>query len=723
MLLCAAVQEPQSEPRAQSFEWPREVVRDGYRVIAYQPQIESWEDYTTVRGVMAVEVHPEDGEQASFGAVHLRANTLADFKARLVHVKDIEVERIDYPAAPVKMENVEAVVRSVFGEDSLLISLDGVLAGLVRGQQLQREVEVGMDPPPIFHSPKPAVLVQFLGRPRLAPLPKNDLQFVWNTNWDVVTDPKTSRYYVLVGDAWVMSANGIRGPWMLADTLPIGLTALPDDLNWARARQNVPGRRTGPVPQVLVSRRPAELILTDGPAQLAEIAGTGLSYVSNTESDVFWRQADGTYYFTVAGRWFRAPKLGGPWTAASADLPAEFGRIPPDHAKSHVLVAVPGTTAAREAVIQCSIPRQARVVRSTAVSVTYDGAPQFEKIPETMVSYAKNTRYDVFRVDGDPKVYLCFKAIWFVANSPGGKWSVCDAPPVALYSIPPAHPKHHVTYVFVYSATPDQVVVGYTAGYKGTFVCNGVPVFGVGYWSSPTGSISDATVKWASYWPSYYWGYGSGAVYSFANYGFVRAHRGYGPHGGAGRGAISDPGQHAWVRSDNAYGPTDGPLAAAGHNPWGAAYGKRLEGAHGYASWGRSVSEADRGWARGVEAQPAEKPAAVAPPAKRDRPVLHATEQRGNDVFVGADGNIYMHSKGQWLVRKGDSWEPAKAPSQPDAAVAKQTAGADRAAAEYWQNLGRQQYARERSAVQRQAIGSGNRENKMPPNYIHRWWW
>jgi hypothetical protein len=57
------------------------------------------------------------------------------------------------------------------------------------------------------------------------------------------------------------------------------------------------------------------------------------------------------YYVLLAGRWFRAKSLVGPWEWVPGEqLPGDFPRIPPDSPKGHVLASIPGTEQAREAV-------------------------------------------------------------------------------------------------------------------------------------------------------------------------------------------------------------------------------------------------------------------------------------------------------------------------------------------------------------------------------------
>ena len=49
------------------------------------------------------------------------------------------------------------------------------------------------------------------------------------------------------------------------------------------------------------------MILTTGAPVYQPVKGTGLMWVSNTDSDVFRMGKDGDFYYLVAGRWFTAP--------------------------------------------------------------------------------------------------------------------------------------------------------------------------------------------------------------------------------------------------------------------------------------------------------------------------------------------------------------------------------------------------------------------------------
>ena len=232
----------------------------------------------------------------------------------------------------------------------MTVSLDRVLAYLDPAQQRQQSaVDVNLDPPKIFYSSKPAILVITLGEPQLQSVDDNqkDLMFVANTNWDIFFDTEGVGYYLLNQESWLTTKDLIKGPWTAAVTLPGALSSLPANENWDDVRKQIPGKPDKNPPLVLISTEPAELILTQGEPKYIHIPGTKLLRMSNTDSVVFYDSGDRNNYFLVAGRWFRAAKLDGPWSVASNNLPAEFSKIPDSDPSAFVKASVPGTIDAR----------------------------------------------------------------------------------------------------------------------------------------------------------------------------------------------------------------------------------------------------------------------------------------------------------------------------------------------------------------------------------------
>jgi hypothetical protein len=294
-----------------------------------------------------------------------------------------------------------------------------------------------------------------------------------------------------------------------------------------------------------VSTQPAELLQTQGEPQVASIEGTNLIYVTNTDNDIFVHTPSQEHYILLSGRWFKAQSMLGPWQYVSGEkLPADFANIPATHAKAAVLVSVPGTPQAKEALIANAIPQTATITRSAAsLNVTFDGSPQFKPIESTTLMYATNTSIPVIRVDAR-SYYAVQNGVWFAATSAIGPWAVATSVPVSIYTIPVSSPLHYVTYVKVYGSTPEVVYVGYTPGYYGTVVTSSsVVVYGTGwYYPAYVGAY------WYG-WP-YTYGYGAAFTWGVAT-GWGLAY-GY----GYGWGATTYYGAHGWggVAATNVYG-------------------------------------------------------------------------------------------------------------------------------------------------------------------------
>ena len=225
---------------------------------------------------------------------------------------------------------------------------------------------VNLDPPPIFYSDTPAVLVSFMGEPVLKPVKSSDtsLMFAVNTNWDVLFDTESGAYFLLAGDHWLKSRDLVVGEWSSANALPQSFNQLPDDENWSEVKKRLTVSHKSDIStKVFISDRPAELIQTEGASHLSPISGTGLMYVSNSEDDLFFMPSKNNYYYLTAGRWFSATSLNGPWQAATLDLPGDFAKIPSEHVKGNVLVSVPGTPQAEDAVLFATTPQTATVKR------------------------------------------------------------------------------------------------------------------------------------------------------------------------------------------------------------------------------------------------------------------------------------------------------------------------------------------------------------------------
>lgn len=685
-----------AEPAAaQDTGWPREFMRDGARLTYYQPQVDAWTDQRVLESRVAITLTPPGDTVPLAGSLWVRATTTTHLERREVVLENIEVVRSKFSIVDdQKRARVEAAVKALVPKGPLTVSLDRILANLRNQAVPTAEVAVRNDPPRILVSTQPARLVVLDGEPTFVDIDGSDLGYAVNTNWPLFRERATGRHFLLDDKTWLVSPE-INGPWSLAATLPPGFARLPQTDNWADARaalpvRAVPGARA---PAIHLTTVPAELVVIDGAPRLADIAGTRLQLVANTQSDLFFQRDQRRYYLLIAGRWFRAASLDGPWAFATRDLPPDFARIPATHPKARVLASVPGTPQAKEAIRIAAIPVTATVSRSTArLTVTYGGAPVFRPIAGTPLHYAVNASTTVLKL-ADASYLACDKGVWFTAESATGPWHVADAVPPVVYTIPPSSPVHNVTYVRIESATPSQVVTGYTAGYLYAYPSADVLVWGTGYAYPAYWSVGAAPV----YYPApYTWG--AATYYNPATSAYARGGYAYGPYGGAGAGAVYNPATGVYGRGVAAYGPNAGGRAGSTYNTstgaWtqsAAAYGPNgtwrggqaynpqtgvyaagsqttnAAGSSGQGTVSRGDASAEGRYTSGARGTASTVQTSQGTGYARmdsSRGGATTVAQGQNNTYVGHDGNVYRRTDSGWQKYDDGSWSSAGQPAQ-----------------------------------------------------------
>ncbi len=723
MFLCAVLmpaailaEGPASQP------WTRmKTAPDGTQVILYQPQVDDWASHARLDYRLAAEILPPGAKRSIPAALQMTAETNTDLSTRTVVLYNQKIVNVSFPSADeATAQKLTTLLTQLVPSGPLKMSVDLILSYEGDAEASHRTAPEGPvqpvpaapEAPVILCRTTPAVLVIFDGEPVFAPVEGTALQFALNTNWLVLREAGKTECYLLNETFWLKGA-GITGPWAPAGKLPRSFWALPKEEQWADARAHLPGKSVSAAkaPKVLVSFKPAELILLKGAPARAAIPGTGLSWVKNTESDLFWNKADQSFYFLVSGRWFRSLKPEGPWAAVAGDaLPADFARIPADHAKGKVRVSVPGTPEAKEAAMLAQVPHKAEVKRSeVTVDVKYSGDPEFKPVEGTTLAYAVNTAFDVIKFK--EKYYCCHQAVWFVAVSPAGPWAVADSVPKEIYTIPPSNPKYNVTYVTVYESTPSTVTTGYTAGYLGAFVIGACVVYGSGYYYPPYWYYPPG-IHYPVYYPRPY-SYGCAAAYNPYTGTFARGAVAYGPYGGCGHAAAYNPYTGTYARGAAAWGPYGGRGYAEAYNPytgaWGqkaAAYGPGGQAAYAargynpstgrggatyqrsspYANWGQSVVTKGDEWARtahysdsrgtmaGYETSQGGKGVGIS----TDHGTTTVRKTHDDDLYATHDGNVYKKSDdGSWQKYEDGSWNSVNKPTPQEKSASRTSATAN----------------------------------------------
>jgi hypothetical protein len=677
---------------AQDIGWPREKSNADATIIYYQPQLDDWKGFRELDARMAVSIRTKT-EQPTVGIVYLKARTDANLDTRNVVLSQFEVVSTKFPSLDqTGAATMDQLVKTFLSPTAVLnISLDRLLAELEEKTQDSTPVAaVKNDPPKIFVSyDGNAILILVDGELVRAPIEKTNLEFVVNTNWDLFFDKPSAKYFLLNGKTWLTAAS-LEGPWSVTAKLPADLSKIPDQPNWADVKKAIPPAASAgaAVPKVFYSNVPAEIITFKGKPVYAKIPNTQLSYATNTESNVFLHSGENQYYYLVAGRWFRAKSLEGPWIFASADLPADFAKIPPNGPRSSVLVSVPGTDEATDAVLIAQIPNTVIVDKAKAeaeVAVAYDGEPQFKPIESTSLSYASNTQDKVIKV-GD-LYYLCFQGVWFMSTAPSGPWKTADSVPKEIYTIPSSSPVYNVTYVTQTTTPSGETEASSTAGYLGMFIIGaavGVTIaYGSGYY----------------YPPYYYYGpypypiyrpypitYGVGAYYNPHNGAYGVARGAYGPYGGVAGAAWYNPSTGTGGRAVGGCGVYGCAGAARAYNPYTGAYGATRQGSNAYSQWGSSVVTKGDKWAQSGHYSDSRGTVAGARGSEGGR-VVAGSGQNGSgfvgksgsgDVYAGKDGNAYKKTDGGWQQYENGGWNPVDTSgAKANAKAQAQSAGAN----------------------------------------------
>jgi hypothetical protein len=405
---------------------------------------------------------------------------------------------------------------------------------------------------------------------------------------------------------------------------------------------------------VVTATEPTELISTDGAPRYAPLVGDDLLYVTNTESDVLREVSTQRIYVLLAGRWYWAKTISGPWTFVRGDqLPASFSRIPPDSPKGHLLASVAGTPQADDAVADAEIPQTSPIRRdATGFQVTYDGRPQFQPIPGSGLQYAVNSDAEVILADG--RYYACDQGVWYVASDAEGPWQVSVDRPPGVDDIPPSCPVYDVRYVYVYGVTPDFVYFGYLPGYLGCYPYYGTVVFGTGYrykpWRGPhhyyprpwTWGLHPRYNPWLSRW-SFGFSYGSGFL-----------HVGFAWHSGPRTRGILDPPR--WLGP----GGYRRPLLARD----GTMIRARREL---HAEIVRAPRTPMNLYRRTANLPRIDRTAKPMPARQAGTPAV-PREKVPNNVFAGRDGKVYRRDDSGWKVNQGRVWKPAPPEVNPPAA-------------------------------------------------------
>ena len=635
MLVCLCSATPGFCQEEADNPWPREIQLQQGTVVIYQPQAETL-DGNQLDARAAVSVKMKDSETPVYGAVWFTARLETDRAERTASITDISVTRTRFPDRDeAKGEQLKNLLETEIPKWQLAISMDRLLATLeLREQQIAAVSQINTEPPVILFLPEPAVLITVDGEARLKKEDGSDLMRVINTPFTLLLDSGTKTYYLNADAETWYTATDIKGDWTVAASVPREVAALapepePDDEEELEDEEFEPG----PPPKIVLATEPTELISSTGEPEYTPISGTDLLYLSNTDSDVLLHLTNQQHYVLLAGRWYAANALEGPWRyVPGEELPEDFARIPEDDQMATVLYAVPGTTLAEEAVLDAQMPQTATIERSKAnLDVEYDGDPEFEDIEDTTLQYAANSPTPVIQVGSS--YYAVDEAVWFVSGSATGPWVVATAIPDVVYTIPPTSPVYYVTYVRIYDYTDEVVYVGYLPGYTGTYVYNTTIVYGTGY-----------------YYPGWY------RTRYYPRYSTWGFHVRYNPWGGWSFGLSYSTGPFTFYIGRGGWyrGGWWGPRRYRGYRR-GYRHGYRRGHRSGYrAGYRAGQRNANR---QNMYNSNRNQSRSTSQSQQRNRAKAGTASGRSNNVYADRDGNVHRRTNQGWEQRSQNGWQ------------------------------------------------------------------
>lgn len=698
--------------------WPRQKVGKLGNLIYYQPQVDAWSDHKQLAFRVALTITPT-GKPTTVGVAVVTAQTDVDVDNRTVLIHDLVVTETHFPSLdPAASGKMNDLVKTFLPRESFVtISLDRLVASVEKPADAPT-VAVRNDPPRIFVSNGPSILVHVDGDPVFGKIKDTKLEFVVNSNFPLFLDRSKDSYYLFTGDQWLTTAN-LQGQWSKTTALPKDMTKLKADTQWAGLASAIPARASSKaIPTVFYATSPAEVILFQGPPVFTAIPGTRLVYASNTDSDLFVENRSRMYYYLAAGRWFRSNSLDGPWTYATADLPEDFSKIPTTSAASRVLASVPGTEQAKDAVLLAQIPTTVIVDAKSAAAqakVEYTGTPEFKPIQGTTLYYATNTAEKVIRVG--EVYYLCLNGVWFFSSSALGPWTTATSVPSSIYAIPPSSPVYNVTYVTQTTTSSGSVQSSYTAGYLGTFIV-GVTVGaiianGSGYYYPPYYHFP--VYGYPIYRP-YPVTYGVGAYYNHYTGAYGVARGVYGPYGGVTGHASYNPYTGTYRRGATAYGPYGSASAGRAYNPYTGTAAVTRQGSTAYGQWGSSVVSRGNQAVQTGHVSSAGRTVAGARSTTGAKAIAGsgyygsgaAVKTSGGDMYAARDGNVYKNTGSGWEQHNGNGgWNPVNTPqsrntpqTRPTTLPTSSTANRPQMQSGTYNNLNTQMQSRERGASQ-----------------------
>ncbi len=165
-------------------------------------------------------------------------------------------------------------------------------------------------------------------------------------------------------------------------------------------------------PEIIVSTRPAVLLLLDGEPELRKVDNSDLMQVVNTPYFVVLHAESQGYYFFTGTTWMKAADLMGNWREVMG-APAPVV----SYAKAEGVLP--------EEKIKPSVQRAPRIIVKTEPTelIVTEGKPTFKTLRGTQLLYIANTTGDVILDIGSQQSFILLSGRWYAAPTLEGPWA------------------------------------------------------------------------------------------------------------------------------------------------------------------------------------------------------------------------------------------------------------------------------------------------------------
>lgn len=246
-----------------------------------------------------------------------------------------------------------------------------------------------------------------------------------------LSDIKTTRLDFSTLDRKQLSDLTLQvGALMPTDPIVVSQERLTASIADYKRLANIPDIKADP-PPIFTSETSAVLVQTNGKAVSAPVKGVeGLSFVANTNWDLFKIDATGAYYLRDEKNWLTSTALESGWVEADT-VPDLISKLPADENWKDARAALPPVRFSANSVpkvFYSDTPAELMIV---------EGQPVLEAVPGTGLEWVSNSTGAIFYHTASKTWYTLLSGRWFSATSLDGPWAFATTKlPAGFLAIP-----------------------------------------------------------------------------------------------------------------------------------------------------------------------------------------------------------------------------------------------------------------------------------------------